>query len=182
MKARILPIVLCICYFIGNAQEEITVRKEIGLNMTTFISQFVPFNNTTSMTGPYDFSFKRYKGNRAFRFGMGMHIKPEVFFSTGRLNSINLRFGFEKRKNIYNKWKYTRAFDAFLYAGNFNLPDDTSDEDGGLGAGMGFGIEYHFNEKVYVSTEAMLLAGLSVESGILLEFLPPMAVFIHMRF
>lgn len=181
-KIYLLFIFLFTLTFNLAGQETTPIIKEVGINMTPFAAQLIPFNETTLRTGPYDFSFKRYKGDRAFRLGLGMHLRPDFFFGDNQLNSFNLRIGFERRKQIYKNWHYTRAFDAFFYGGSLNLPTDLSDDDGGLGGAVGFGIEYHLNDWMYLSTEGSLMLGFSGNSGILMEFIPPMALFIHMRF
>jgi hypothetical protein len=157
--------------------------KEIGVNITNFISQFVPFGNNAPNLGPFSYSYKYYGSAAAFRFGLGMNISSlennfDDFF-------LNIRIGYEKRKHINNKWAFTRGMDLAFFAGDESLnTNNTGDAPVILGIGPMIGIEFYIWPNVYLSTENFIFFGLGSSSnlvGLNLIVFPPKNLMLHVK-
>ncbi len=160
-------------------------HKEIGLNFTQFVSQFVPFNINKVRSGPIGYSYKHYnKNNKAIRFGFGANISSSDDFADSH---ISIRLGYEKRKHLSGKFYYTKGWDVFALIGSFNLPSKAGNSPfGGPGGALGFGpvigVEYHITDRIIFTTESMLFMGISATTGLDISILPPTAFFVHFRF
>lgn len=152
-------------------------HKEIGLNFTQFVSQFVPLNLKNVKDGPIGYSFKYYNDRDfALRFGFGANINKEFENSF-----LSIRLGYEKRRQLSEKFFFTRGWDVLALVGGFNLP--SKQENGGaIGLGPVIGLEYHITDKLIFTTESMLFVGISSNTGFDVSILPPTAFFIHFRF
>lgn len=160
---------------------------EFGMNMTGLVNQLVPFKQATNRTGPYSVTYKRISGNRAFRAGFGMHLINEDFFSNefSALN-MNLRFGFEIRRRLNDKFCFYQTFDVMGMAGNFNSPINDFDgtDHAGIGTGLGLGIEYFIYDNLSLSTEGIGFVGFVGGSGSIftVTVIPPIAIFLNYKF
>ncbi len=158
-------------------------HKEIGLNMTYLLSQFVPLSGRKIYPGVIDYSYKYFYDNEsAFRFGFGSGIEfgSGSNFGTSLSFHFGIRLGFEKRKHLYKKWYYTRGLDALVYGGNITGAPVFGSNDfdffpGGAGIGPVIGLEYHLNDFLYLSTESMLFFGFPL----ILVITPPSALILH---
>jgi hypothetical protein len=158
-------------------------KKEFGLNMTTIIHSFVPFNLGSANAGFVGIRTKYYgKRNSAVRFSAGMSLvanlngapSPEEQFAY-------LSIGTEKRKNVYGRWTYTNGLDGFLSAGvlsDFNTSNDNIDLV--IGLAKTYGIEYNINKNCYVGTEAFLMLGIGTTTFVKVVY--PQAIFFNFRF
>ncbi len=168
-----------------NAQEDSlsldeVKHKEIGLNFTQFVSQFIPFNVNKVKAGSIGYSYKYYNGrNFALRFGFGANIDIQSNFEN---SFISIRLGYEKRKQLTKRFFVTKGWDVLGVAGSFNLPTKGDTQDGSIGFGPVIGVEYHITDNIVFSTESMLFIGLSVISIFDISILPPTAFFVHFRF
>lgn len=146
--------------------------KEIGLNVTPLISQLIPFNLGSNEAGLIGLSYRKYYDTKALRINFGANITD---------NEINngspffyLSVGTEKRYTLGKKWYYTSGWDLLLYTEN--------DDDGAVFAmAKTYGIDYHFTERFFLSTQAQWLIGLQVESGLVIRMIPPAAIFFNVR-
>ncbi len=173
----------------SSAQEDslslnFQTHKEIGLNFTQFVSQFVPFNIKKVRSGPIGYSYKYYnRNNTALRFGFGANLSSSDDFADTR---FSIRLGYEKRKHLSGKFYYTKGWDALAVLGSFNLPSKTGNNSFGPVAAVGFGpvigVEYHITDKIIFTTESMLFLGISAITFLDISILPPTAFFIHFRF
>jgi len=158
-------------------------HKEIGLNFTQFVSQFVPFNIKNVKDGPIGYSYKYYNNrNFALRFGFGANISSSDDFANSH---IAIRLGYEKRKHLTGKFYYTKGWDVLTVLGNFNLPSKSDSPrfgPGSLGLGPVIGVEYHITDKIIFTTESMLFLGISSSTFLDISILPPTAFFVHFRF
>jgi hypothetical protein len=147
--------------------------KEIGLNMTSLLSKFVPFNLGDNAAGLVDFRWKKYYGTRAFRLNLGAKISD---FESETDQFIHLSIGLEKRYPLAKSKKvsYSSSWDIFGQVNNGN-------DDGLLGLSKGYGIEYHFTRRIYISTEANLRIGTGGDDGLNIIFDRPAAIFLHVR-
>ena len=188
-ETKNIILVVLICMFsihISSAQKQIELvdfnyesHKEIGLNFTQFVAQFIPFNIKSVKDGPIGYSFKRYnRSGKAFRFGFGANISANFENSF-----LAIRIGYERRKQIAKKVFYTRGWDILSVAGTLNLPNSGSQEIFSLGLGPVIGLEYHLTNALLISTESMLFVGLGLDEEFLnIRIIPPTALLVHFRF
>lgn len=149
--------------------------KEIGINFTPLISKLVPFNLGQNEAGKIGLLWKKYYSKRAFRVSLGANI-TENFENVGT-DFFYLALGLERRYPITKDKKiaYTSSWDIF-FQGNEN------DEAPGLGLAKGYGFEYHFTKRIFISTEAQFKVGLGGEfGGPIIEFQLPLAIFVNVR-
>jgi hypothetical protein len=189
MRIKILLLSFCIAFYNAlSGQNPVETAKTndfypkarvVGLNMTPLITHFVPFNRADpKQAGPFLIRFRNYgKKNNAFRLGLGVSILSDDFTDNITDNFLHLQIGWEKRKNISQRWAYYRAFDFILSVGNNKTPGGNNDNDdtGGLGVGFGMGMEYAIARNVTLSTEAQLM--LLLPRGI--ELVPPVGLFLN---
>jgi len=115
--------------------------KMIGLNMTPLLTQLIPFNRSNpTVAGPYMMTYRSYRGNNAFRFGLGSNLSIET--ANNRTASFNMRMGWEKKKSFYENWSYSFGLDFFVSGGGFNIANTANSESGAFGTGIVWGIEY----------------------------------------
>lgn len=156
-------------------------HKMVGLNMTPLLVQMIPFNRSNpSITGPYMLNYRSFRGNSAFRFGLGAFITPQSVDGGQGNPHMNLRLGWERRKSFYQRWAYSFGMDFFLSSGNFNLVGSTSDfEEGAAGMGFTWGTEYFINPRVSLSLESQFLIGFNFGDVPTLLFIPPVALYLN---
>lgn len=148
--------------------------KEIGVNFTPLISKFVPFNLGENNAGLIGLKWKKYYSKRAFRINFGANIN-EINVDSEENLFLYFGLGIETRHPITKdkKWAYTSSFDLFLRA---------ADEVGILGLSKGYGFEYHFTKRIFISTEAALNVGLDFDQEVpIIEFQLPLAIFVNVR-
>lgn len=159
-------------------------NKEIGLNMTNFVSQFVPLGSSFPKGGPFSYTYKKYGNVSAFRFGLGMNLG----LSSGEEDlMLHMRLGYEKRYKIAEKWAYTRGMDFAVMLGQWNIPGiKTASTEGSFGFGPVVGFEYYIFPNVYLSTESFIYFGLGFSDdsdGIFVfRILPPTALILNIKF
>ncbi len=161
----------------GEMNELLNHRhKEIGLNMTFLISQFVPLGGQVLFPGVIDYSFKLYDSKQnAFRFGFGASWELLSFIERQTNIRAGMRLGYEKRKHLYKKFYYTWGVDGLFYLGPIRGGESPNSIEGGIGLGPVIGIEYQLNDYMYLSTESMLFFGLPT----FINVIPPTAIFLH---
>jgi hypothetical protein len=149
--------------------------KEVGINVTNLLSRFVPFN----LTGKDDINqFIALKtkwyggGNKAFIINFGIDISENM---DNDENKLFLSIGYEHRRNISNKWKYVTGWEL---AGT-NLGTTDFDNSPYLAVSKPFGIEYHFFDNFYISTEARFMAGVG-GNGPIFKLFYPSSIFFNM--
>ena len=166
----------------------VVIHREIGLNTTALLDRFLPFG-VQQFTGPTDLMFKRYRNNRAFKFGISAQIVPDLEVN----NRIVLRFGVENRYRLtQRKWSYTRSWELMTGVGRLNLPGFIVTENQNpffLGGMLTYGIEYNINQRVSLMTEGGIFGGIrSVENdfgdsdgSIALLAMPPIALYVIIK-
>ena len=159
-------------------------HKEIIMNTTSLIAQFVPFNaSTVSKVNIFDFQIRRLKNGRGTRWGLGVNI--DAGFNPIEPQSLYVRFGFVKRRQISERFHFARSWDANLIAEDFentsaiNRKLDFS----GFAVTYSAGFEYSINRYITLSTEGSLFLGLiNMETdGPKIKFLPPVGLFLHVK-
>ncbi len=149
--------------------------KEVGINVTNLLTRFIPFNLTEKDNINQFIALKTKwygSGNSAFIINFGVDLNVN---NTDFQNKVFLSIGYEHRRNISNKWKYVTGWEL---AGT-NLGSNANDNTPYLAISKPFGIEYHFYENFYISTEARLVAGVSGD-GPQFKLFYPNSIFFNM--
>lgn len=156
-------------------------HKMVGLNMTPLLVQMIPFNRSNpNISGPYSLNYRSFRGNSAFRFGLGAFISDDFFNNDQTSPHFNLRMGWERRKSFYQRWAYSFGLDFFASGGGFNIQNGNNDEDeGSVGMGFVWGTEYFINPKISLSVESQFLVGFLSSDGPTLIFIPPVALYLN---
>lgn len=160
-------------------------HREIMMNLTPLIAQFVPFNaSTASKLNIFDFETRKLKNGKGTHFGLGVNIDGS--FNPTEPSSIYLRYGFAKRKQITERFHFTRYWDINLVAEDF---EGTSVQKGkldfsGLGISYSASIEYDLSNHITISTQGILFIGLlNVDTEVpKIKFIPPVGLFLHVKF
>lgn len=152
--------------------------REVGLNFTPLLSKFVPFNLGENSAGLIGLKYKKYYSKRAFKVDFGISISDDDININGNPFAY-LGVGIETRYPITKDKKiaYTSSFDIFLSAEGLNGNPV-------LGFAKGYGIEYHFTKRIFLSTDASFQVGRNLDQfseGIVLKFLLPTAIFVNIR-
>jgi len=152
--------------------------REVGLNFTPLISKFVPFNLGENEAGLIGLKYKKYYSKRAFKIDFGVNISEDDI-DNGANPFAYLGLGIETRYPISKdkKISYSSAFDLFFSA-------EGVDGNPILGFSKGYGLEYHFTKRIFVSTEAAFQIGRNLDEfsdGLVLKFLLPTAIFVNIR-
>lgn len=147
--------------------------KEVGINVTPLISKLIPFNLRDSPNSNLiGLKTKWYHKKRAFIINFASDLSEQFD------NSFFLTIGYEKRHRVYKKFTYTTGFDFGLYGD----PDAIDFSGPFVLFSRPYGLEYHINEKIFISTEARFMIGLLVDDGIgLLKLRPPTSIFFNIR-
>lgn len=188
MKKVILLTGFMIISVLGFAQDEVIVEdlnqpkydfperyKMIGLNMTPLLTQLIPFNRSNpTVAGPYMMTYRSYRGNNAFRFGLGSNLSNETF--NNNTATFNMRMGWEKKKSFYENWSYSFGLDFFISGGGFNISNASNTEAGIFGTGLVWGIEYFLNPKVSLNVETAFYLGAGGDDGPSILFIPPVGL------
>lgn len=145
---------------------------EIGLNVTPLISKLVPFNLGSANAGLVALTYRRYYTERALRMDFGFNLSDRASDQNNLF--LYLSLGTERRRPLGKKWHYTSSWDLLITAENEN-------ETGILAAGKGYGIEYHFTDRIFLGTYANWYIGLNFEEGLEIKMNPPAAIFFNAR-
>jgi hypothetical protein len=178
----IYKILLCLVLTSSLKAQDFEKHSQIGFNLSPLISQFIPFSNASNQKGPYTVLFRRYnqkKENKTtgFEFGIGMDIA-----FNNEISFLNMRFGYISKRNITEKWTTVGSFDFALFAGGFNLPGDTTEDEAGIGFNVGRSIEYEIFPNATLGTEIIAFFGASLsDEGPVLKVIPPIAIYFNFR-
>ena len=159
-------------------------HREIMMNLTPLVAQFVPFNaSTASKLNIFDFETRRLKNGKGTHFGLGVNL--DASFNPTEPSSIYLRYGFARRRQITPKFHFTRYWDINLVVEDF---EGTSIQRGkldfsGFAISYTAAIEYSFNDRLALSTQGILFFGLlNVNTGEpKIKFIPPVGLFLHVK-
>lgn len=158
-------------------------HREIMMNTTPLIAQFVPFNaSTVSKLNIFDFQIRRLKNGRGTRWGLGINI--DGGFNVTELQSFYLRFGFVKRRQISTHVHFYRSWDANFVAEDFeNTTLPRKLDFSGFAVSYSAGLEYSFNNRLAISTEGTFFIGLldfETQSP-KIKFFPPVGLLLHVK-
>lgn len=153
--------------------------KVMGFNTTPLLVQLIPFNRSDPrVVGPYYVNWRSYveqKGKlKGFKISLGVDLSDvddinpvQAFF--------NFRLGFEGYRRLSPRWGYTRGFNGFFSAGDFNTPGTKQEDEVFLGIGPHWGVDFFVSPKVSLSLETALVFG-TTDFGAKFEFIPPVAL------
>lgn len=172
-KWSIILLVLLVSVEI-DAQEK---SREVGLNMTQLISQFIPFKGNSSLSGPFSFLYRRGKNNRFFNLQIGARVDTDQF----ETNFLNFQVGYLRKRDLGHKFKYYNSINFLASAGGLNSPGtEFNDDFAGTGFSLGLGFEYNITESIFLATETTFLLVVGSEGR--LDILPPVALFLGARY
>jgi hypothetical protein len=161
--------------------------REILMNVTPLIGQFVPFNaSTLSRFNIFDFEYRRLKNGKGWRWSLGVNVSGD--FNASEPQGFYTRFGLVKKRQISNRFHFVRSWDISFLAEDPEVNSPTKGKLGfsGLGLSYSAGIEYRITKQIALSTEGLLLLGLlPTTSGNdfgTIRFIPPVGLFFHVRF
>lgn len=144
-------------------------KKEVCINSSALIAQFIPFNLSETEIGLVGIKTKWYGKKLAFRTNLGLFTENNIFKQS--FASI----GYEKRKPLYKKFTYTTGWDFFV---QLTSPDgrEVNTASGPL---KFYGLEYNFNERFFVGTEAQVMFGIGSATRVITQ--PPTNIFLCVR-
>jgi hypothetical protein len=146
---------------------------EVGLNMTNLLTKFVPLSFNNESIQMIGVKYRWYRRNRAIKIDVGASVDSDNG-DQFRQQFFFFSFGVEKRRALgTNKFSYSSAWEMTLNAN----PNDFF-----FGFSRGYGIEYHFSNYAFVSTQTSLTIGASDQSGLAVKLLPPTSIFLNVRF
>ena len=150
-------------------------KREVSLNVTSLIHNFVPFNLGDVDPGITGIRFKYYDKKYAFRIGFGTSIASARSTTSLTRDFFYISAGYERRRIVSNRWAYTAGWDLFSSKGIIaEEPDENL-----TGFSKHYGLEYHINNKCYLGTDAQLLFGLGSTAAI--RFIYPNSVYFNIR-
>lgn len=166
-----------------TAEEEHKKDRFVGINVSPLVSNLIPFNNAQGiLQGGHSIQYLSIKPetNRMNRILMGFRLRELGNNSSDEF--IALRFTTSKRVNLHKNWTAFRGFDIHVGAGDLKQPFETDFNEGFLGIGPHYGIEFHPLPRLSFSTEAYAFFGLGSESGIVFNVVPPLSFFMNIKF
>lgn len=188
LKITLLSVLIfCGTQLIGQDNSEYQKTREVSLNMSGLVSQFVPFSSNQLRTGPFDVTWLSGRNNTFFRMSIGGNLgannNPSFFGGGGNFDPghLALGIGFTKRKIVYKNWIYESSVMGTAYAGGLNAPNASDPEGFGLGVGIGFAPGYQISNRVRINAEALLFLGLG-SNLVQIIFVPPVAINLKYRF
>jgi len=148
--------------------------KEIGINLTRFVTQFIPFNEDVAFDGPFALNFRTGKDGNMFNFQIGARFRPDDFGSSG---FINIGIGYLKKKAVSKRFHYYTSYNLLFSSGSFNLQDDQNEDGGAAGVTFGLGFEYNINSVISIGTETIFFIG-TRDANFTVTIVPPIALYL----
>ncbi|MBL7818632.1 MAG: hypothetical protein JNL70_26770 [Saprospiraceae bacterium] len=159
-------------------------HKEIIINTTPLISQFIPFNaSTLPRQNVFDFQVRKLRNGRGTRWGLGVNI--DSGFNPLEPSSFYARFGFVRRRQIAQNFHFYRSWDGNLLVEDLDGTNPAARRLGfsGIAVSYSAGFEYSINKTLTLSTEGVLLFGILGDTGdTKIKFIPPIGLFFHVKF
>lgn len=176
MKKLFVAVLCCTTVFL-HAQK--TKRTELGFNTSPLLTTFISIGATQTSNPPIAFTWKRIRENgRALRMGLGFNLRSETGFIEPNTNKFYFHIGFERRRDITEKWKYYWGGDILFNRENsFRERSLIGD---GVGLGPVLGLHFMFNEKISLSTESSMYLMFGDEASF--NFIPPISIYFNVQF
>jgi len=174
MKKSLLLFIAIIFASSIYAQDEKPKNNELGINATSFIKEFFSLNSADVDEGPYMITYKKHKGNNAFRLGLGGQFSQlnEDIDGGGKLttkdNFVALRVGYEWTKSVAKRWNIYYGLDvitdfsqsasqttSFLSQGQIE-DTELKTQSISFGGGPVLGIQFFISKNISLVTEGSL--------------------------
>ncbi len=152
-------------------------EKEIGINLTPLISQFIPFKGRT-LGGPFTLMYRRGKNNQFFNLEIGASIESN--FNNDDDNYFNLQVGYLRKNPLSQKTTIISSINFIISSGGFNVSGFQNNRGTIIGLSFSTGIEYSLTKKLSIGAQAYLIAASG--DDFVLNFLPPVGVFLLGKF
>jgi len=164
-----LALVLLVSFSLtAEAQRDTIVHDHyVGFDANTMLSQVVPFNTFNSSVGFPAIVTRRLWNNKGFRTTAGFEVDQNNFSFSNFYFSI----GYTSKKDIGKNWSWIRGIDVKAYG--------TDDDFGFVGFGPYWGVEYHINDVISLSTESAVQLG--VFDDVVLDIRPPVHIQCHFK-
>lgn len=142
----------------------------LGMNGTSFVKNFLSFNDVNSMgSSPFQFTFRYITtSNFAMRAGLGISAlnfeeKDGDNVQKVNSNSLDISIGFEKRSVVAKRWLVFGGLDLIAVSDISTSSTSSSGQiftsksnSSGGGAAPLFGIQFNINDRISLSTETQL--------------------------
>jgi len=176
MKKIYFTLICCLPFWL---QAQTSKYTELGFNTSPLLTTFISIGQVEASNPPVAFTWKRVKNNgRVLRMGIGFNLRSETGFIEPNTNKFFFNIGFERRRNITEKWKYYWGGDLiFNRENNFRERSLIGD---GVGLGPILGIRYVINDKISFSTESTLYLVFGDET--FMSFIPPTSIYFNVQF
>ena len=174
---KTLSVLCCLCISILlSAQSDRGKQKEVGINMTEMITQFVPFKGRSSISGPFALMWRSGSNGKYLNIQVGARISDNTFDD----NYANLQIGFLKKRPLGEKMTYFTSQNFIVTAGGLNIPNQELGQDGSFGFSFGAGLQYELSNHLAIATETLFVLAFGDSGGI--NFVPPVGIFLLAKF
>jgi hypothetical protein len=157
------------------SEEDWYKKREVGLNFTSLLHNFIPFNLGDVDPGITGIRFKYYDKKYAFRVSFGTSLASNRSTNALTRDFFYLSAGYERRRIVSNRWAYTSGWDLFSSKGI--IAEDP--EESLTGFNKHYGVEFHINNKCFVGTDAQILVGVGTTAAF--RFIYPNSVYFNIR-
>jgi len=154
----------------GQDEDSILNEKysEFGINVTSFVNEFISLNNNNSDVGKYMVTYKYHFGKKAFRLGLGGRFSQMDDETEGggnrstKHNVFDIRVGYEIKNKISSRWAYYVGIDGVFGWNEFTSTTFNFDQVEikntltSFGGGPIMGIQFFINPKISLATEGGL--------------------------
>lgn len=153
--------------------------RHIGFNANPLLAQLIPLNSNNPEVTHAALMFRRYNANNnGFRAAYGVGISSRSDFT-----NMYLGIDLDRRRRLSNNWEFFTGPGANLRIVSNNLDRTntaTVEEEFFLGLLYHWGVEFHINEIISVSTETNLMLGLGLDNDeVVFKLEPPINIFLH---
>jgi hypothetical protein len=165
---KILLVCLVAVGLDASAQRDTVVHDHyVGFDANSMLSQVIPFNTFNSSVGFPAIITRRLWNNKGFRSTAGLEIDQNRF----TLSNFYFSVGYTSKKDIGEKFSWIRGIDVKVYGSNEEL--------GFFGFGPYWGVEYHVNDVLSLSTESAIQLGFV--NDVVLDIRPPVHIQCHFK-
>lgn len=158
----------------GNETNSAEYKNQLSLNVTSFISNYLTFNNNAIVSNsPYILTYKHLKNGSGVRVGVGAVLSSSSrnpnngqTLTKSNTTNINVRLGFEQQEKLSNRWlfyyggdvRYGYDLDRTVASSVGGFPpqqQDVTSETESFIAGLGpvLGIEFKLGKRISINTE-----------------------------
>jgi len=150
--------------------------KEVGINMTELLTQFVPFKGRSTVSGPFAVMWRSGSNGKFFNIQLGARISENGFDT----NYANLQIGYLRKRDLGDKMSYFTSQNFIITGGGLNIPNQELDQDGSMGFSFGAGLQYELSEHLAIASETLFVIAFGDSGGA--NFVPPIGIFLLAKF